>query len=964
MASPKPAVIVRREFEATPDVVAQQLRACIVGPSCQLVRYGVAAEKPFGFIATVATRNTANYNGEDKSIFAADTTYSIPSIAYASLLDADYAKIFVEDAYLTYAHLEQASNFSGTQLAAGTNSLNTASTVTAWKGAGRLTSLVQDVAVGDIVQIYSSSGLAHSSVVSGFTGTTIAAVVGAIGGTQAESLSMEAGAGISSAATGASQTSIGGISGFNFTLNRAAYLTTLNAATFAADPRSIGRVVTNYTLTVTAVTTTTVTYTVVSDTGLDNVTGTGLISGATAALPSGATVALAFTNGTAYVGAKVNFSITVAHTKSVIGAVGSAANFATLDGTSLSASTPNTTYIISCIRGGTTANENGANAPQFQVSTNNGADATSIFTLALGGNAQDIPIGSYGLNLRVNGGSSGGTPANIAKGVIRGDVFTIAVQGATTPKLDTLIFADAVPAAVTPTHLRLSKKKTVELGKYQPNGVTPNWTLQNAADSDARSLLVESILVTRDSAVNSSQTDAYITAGKLYLQYRAFQAIAREVGSVNTLADITTQLGTIHPDNPLAYGVYKAWSNANGATVHFIPTVSQTLNGTRGFADALSLAKGNRNCYGLVPLTTSSEIWNAFVGHVTDESAPTTGRFRILWIAPEVELHNKIQDKDTNGVNMYGTSGVFSVGGSPIPGKWFLNAVSEAGTSISPKFTETVQIGDYVRTKFNTDSYGRTTYVEYKVLAVVDNDTLVISSASDPAISNFKVEIFRDLTSAAAAVKYVATAGGFSSERVFAVVPDRGVNGLRVDGSSVKNWYVACAFAGLRSGSRPQQPLSNVELLGFDGVNITSPLFNETDLDTLRDGGIWVVRNTDEGKIYSERQLSTSTLDVYRKEQSVTCNVDSVSFSLGDALRDLVGRVNITEDTTSLVSTIITGVLGQLSATNGAVTVGPQLKTYEIVSITTPVTAQDTLVVKIKIAVPLPMNIIDITLVI
>lgn len=45
MASPKPAVIVRREFEATPEVVTQQLRACIVGPACQLVRYNKSAEK-------------------------------------------------------------------------------------------------------------------------------------------------------------------------------------------------------------------------------------------------------------------------------------------------------------------------------------------------------------------------------------------------------------------------------------------------------------------------------------------------------------------------------------------------------------------------------------------------------------------------------------------------------------------------------------------------------------------------------------------------------------------------------------------------------------------------------------------------------------------------------------------------------------------------------------------------------
>lgn len=944
MASPKPAVIVRREFEATPDVVAQQLRACIVGPSCELVRYGVAAEKSKGFISTVATRTGTN--GTDRSIFSADATYSIPTVAYSSLLDADYVKLFVEDAYLSYAHLAQAGNFSSSNLAAGTNVLASSSTSQAWKGSGRNANLIQDVVVGDIVEIYDSTGLRHSSVVSGFDGTVVNAAVGSFGGTQQATIA-------STSSTGASQSSIGGLAGHTFALLTTNYLTGVTAATYAADPRIVGKTTTSYTLTITASTSSTVSYTVVSDTGLDNLTASAVATNTPQTLPSGATVNLQFTSAMV-VNAKLTFTITGAHTIQTLGA---SATDITTTGTSLSASTPNTTYIISCIRGGSFASTNhstsAANAVQFQVSTNNGADVTSVITLI--GAAQNIPIGSYGLNLNV-----AGTVTGNAKGFVRGDVFTIAVNGATVPVLDKLVFADAVTSItpITPTQLRLSKKKTVELGRYQPNGVTPNWSLQNASDSDSRSLLVENILVTRDSAVNNSQTDAYITAGKFYMQYRAFQAIARQVGSVNTLADITTQLGTIDVDNPLAYGVYKAWSNANGATVHFIPTVSQTLNGNRGFADALSLAKGNRNCYGLVPLTTSSEIWNAFVGHVQDESAPATGRFRVMWIAPEVEIHNKIQDKDSTGANIYGTSASFTAG------KWYVNAVSEAGGQVLPKFTETVQVGDYVRTKFNTDAFGRTTFVEYKVLAVVDNDTLVISSATDPALSNFKIEIFRDLTSAAAAAKYVQVAGGFSSDRVFAVVPDRGVNGLRVDGTPVKNWYIACAFAGLRSGSRPQQPLSNVELLGFDGVNITSPLFGESDLDILRDGGVWAVRNTDEGKIYVERQLSTSTLDLYRKEQSVTCNVDSVSFTLADALRNLVGRVNITEETKGLVEATIRQTLGTLAATNGAITVGPQLKTYTIVSVTVPATAQDTLLVKVQISVPLPMNIIDITLVI
>jgi hypothetical protein len=92
--------------------------------------------------------------------------------------------------------------------------------------------------------------------------------------------------------------------------------------------------------------------------------------------------------------------------------------------------------------------------------------------------------------------------------------------------------------------------------------------------------------------------------------------------------------------------------------------------------------------------------------------------------------------------------------------------------------------------------------------------------------------------------------------------------------------------------------------------------------------------------------------------------VDSISFTLADVLRTLVGRVNITDNNKALVSSLLTAALTELSATNGAITVGPQLNSFAIVSITVPATAQDTLLVKIQITVPLPMNTIDITLVI
>ena len=931
MASPKPAVIVRREFEATPDIVAQQLRACIVGPACQLVRFNKADEKASGFVVDLGTYNPGDNNGSARALMSADQAYPIPSLASSSTFDLKYTKVFAEDALLTYAHT--AHDGSGWALAQNTNTLSLSTA--AWKGAGRLDTLPQDVAVGDIVQVFTAdAGLVHTSTVTGFSSATGSASIGNIGSNQAASINSTA------------HSVAGAVGTATMTVSTTSYLTATNSQdVYNADPRIVGKTTTNYTVTITAVTGTTVAYTVVSDTGLDNkIVSTPVASGAAQNLPSGATVTLTFTTPPT-VGSTNTFSITMSHTRQTFATAG---GDITVRGT-LAADTPSTTYVLTCTKGGSFASTNSAGA-QFKVYTDNGADVPSNFTFTGGNPSQVIPIGSYNLELLV----ASEVTVNV-RGFVRGDVITIAVVAGTVGAIKVLTFADAYTGSnitgLSTTRVRLSKKKTVEIPSESS---TLNWTVTNASNATNARFNLQNVLTLRDSSVAAGTIEAYVTAGKFYLQYRSYLALPREVGSITSVADITTQLGVIDPDNPLAFGTYKAFTNANGATVQYIPVVSDSLNGARGYADALAVAKGNRNCYGLVPLSNDSAVWQAFVGHVNDESAPEVGRFRVLWIAPELDIHGKVVDFDSSGSVIYGTTQAYA---------GVTNGYQLDTTQVT-KFTEQVQAGDYVRVITGVDSLGNETYVEYPVYAVLDNNSLVITTASNPSLTNVKIEIFRDFTSAALAQRYVQVAGGFSSERVFAVVPDRGVKGLRAGGIPVSNQYIACAYAGLRSGSRPQQPLSNVELLGFDGVNLTSPVFDEVDFDTLRDGGVWVVRNTDDGKIYAERQLSTSTLDLFRKEQSVTCNVDSISFTLADGLRNLVGRVNITEGTRGLVEAIIRSILGELSATNGAVTVGPQLNTYEITSVTVPATAQDTLKVRVSISVPLPMNIIDITLVI
>ena len=932
MASPKPAVIVRREFLETPTFVSQQLRACIIGPSCQLVRYSEAAEKGNGLAATLASLATDN----KVQLLSAATLYSFPNIASTSELDPSYVKVFMEDALLTYAVVDDDLNpFYST-------SNSVAFDTSAWRtanGTNRTGNIPQDVAVGDTVQLYDTSyGLLHTSTVTGFTADNVAATVTNPTGSLR-------------ATTTASQPTSVTAGGLQFTLGYTSYLDGGSFAKLACDPRIVGKISTTYTVTVTGVGASTIDVSVVSDTGLDTKSFSGVGISTPMTMTSGLTLTTPGSFSAVTVGTSSTFTVQIAHVVRTVGAAGQ--NVAPGTPTAYTGSTA-TTYIIACTAGGSLRSNN----VQFRVTTNNGVDVPSTFTLSTASQLTTVAIGSLGVKLNFAAFTDSGTASS--QGFVTGDVIRVTATPVGFGAVRTLVFADPYGGTNNSVyHVRLSKKENVEIPQIRPASGVANWVIVNATDATSRAIQLSASVLVRSNSVNSGGRDLDVTAGKLYFQYRAFQALPRAVGSINSQSDITTQLGTIHPDNPLAFGVYKAFQNANGATVHYIPTVSQTLNGTRGFADALALSKGNRNCYSLVPLSTDPAVWAACNTQVQAESAATVGRFRVMWIAPEINSHFPSLKLDPNGAIMFGTS--TSLGSSI----YQIDAVDATGTASNPRFATTVKVGDWLRTNFSIDGTGTETYKEYKVTAVLDNNSITVSGGlSFTALVNDRMEIYRDLTSAELAAQYVAIAGGFASERVFAVVPDRGINGLQVDGTAVKNWYVACAFAGLRSGSRPQQPLSNVELLGFDGISTVDQLFSESDLDVLRDGGVWAVRNTDDSRTYVERQLSTSVTDLYRKEQSITCNIDSISFSLADALKTLVGRVNITPETTSLVEATIRQTLGSLTATNGAVTVGPQLKSYTLVSVTTPSTAQDTILVRVSIQLPLPMNVIDITLVI
>tara|TARA_Y100000034_G_scaffold126707_1_gene178353 strand:+ start:818 stop:3211 length:2394 start_codon:yes stop_codon:yes gene_type:complete len=488
-------------------------------------------------------------------------------------------------------------------------------------------------------------------------------------------------------------------------------------------------------------------------------------------------------------------------------------------------------------------------------------------------------------------------------------------------------------------------------------------------------------------------------AGIAYASFTAYHTadIADEIQVVEQLSDIREAFGDdLNPNNPLAWAVYTAKLNSGGVPVFYIQTSSQSLS---EYTRAVALSEIERSCYSIVPCTENSAVHSLIEGHIVENSDPLVGRFRIGWFAPEVEetrnhtlLYYASGEDDNFPTDVYDSVGA--------PATIGIEALNEDGSAVSSSTTVLqlnatnatnpfayAEVGDLVyinatASGLNDDTDEDLSYADADILAritdVVSNDTayavITQTNAAGDALLAAGIVTIDDETfiqsvqsGTSIAAKYAQTARGFDNERVFMVVSDRGIDGLKVNGNSVKNIYAAAAFAGLRSQSAYQQPLSNVTINGFDGVNDSEVIFTETNMGTMRDAGVWLVRQpktgVDAGEIFAQRQLSTSNLDIYRKEQSVTTNIDNIAFSLLDALNEFVGRMNITPRTILLVRDRITAILREKTIAASA-TLGPQLLSYEIISLEQVESSLGTLKAQVSLEVPLPMNTIDITLVV
>lgn len=934
MAYIVPQVLVKQEFTQLPVFADAPLAALIVGPQYELHRYSDADEKAGTAVEHPDNVDLTNVYQEDS-----DVTYSFPNQTPGTVVDPDYTKLNIEDTIVQYypsditdsidpeiarvAHATVSGQYYTNRFST-TFALKTGNDVDRDAGLSGY-----DVSPGDIVTLRDVDASTETTVkVKALHATKTAASVTSSGTEDDANINTQT----------------------EDTNDSMVYTGSNTAPDVGPATVSTGRAYVGY-----------ISKRVLSDTYTIEVTTGGALDAAVFKVTStngafAARTGLVLNESDELViddvgsnSLKVNFA-DIERSSGTLLQVGDSwtlgvvapATSRTPTATGTYTGTEDLTYKLKVVRGGPFySGSNGTVCAKIAV-TSDGNDSSPAVNVA---SATAFQVGSYGVTAQFASAVADG-------GLVLGDVYYVTVTAAAPAAIKVVETYEKLPAAL------LDNSHTFEIttmgypASLQIPAVDPsdedlvNWEV----DSEAQTITVNQAISTTNSLITYPGGDAMllpIKGGDLYVTYRALvKTNANSIGAVTAADQVEGILGTIHPDNPLAQGVYKAALNSNGAPVYFSGVLTNDL---AGYEAVLANARKDNYYYGVTPLTFDREIQDAIVSHVNAMSTPEAAKWRVAWLSTPITETALIYDVKSTGASWKAT-----ITDDPFATGTQYRLVTMDGATF---ITDGVRATDKLLINFSTNSSGVVEYEEYEVAEVRTETTLALVAGPSAAISvALKAQIQRVYTKDEQINALRNVGGDFDNRRVRMVFPPTAKSG----GVANDGYFVAAALAGLRSGVVPHQGLTNTALLGFDDFTLSVSTFTDIQLNRLAEQGFWIVTQSTVGATpYVRHQLTTDATNLNTSEDSVTTNVDSISYGIRRALEPYIGKYNIHPNAVIAVRGSVFGELSYRTTNTYTERAGNQLISFEIVSLEQNATFKDRVNMVVRLEVSYPMNFID-----
>lgn len=452
-----------------------------------------------------------------------------------------------------------------------------------------------------------------------------------------------------------------------------------------------------------------------------------------------------------------------------------------------------------------------------------------------------------------------------------------------------------------------------------------------------------------------------ILSADLYIQYRELiNAASDTIHSLKNVSDVATALGAVSPDNPLAQAVYNAVLNAGGQTIRYmaVPTDDE-----EGYDKVLAAATLTKEVYFLVPVTRDSKILDKVQSHVGAMSAPTTKRWRIAFVSAEIPEKDPIYTPEatTGGRKFQALCTAADDDKKTAEITFVVKNGSSWVYDPDTRFKKDLRVGDTL--VFGADEeWDVLVPKEYMITKILSDYKIVVSdpdnelspagASTEPTVS----EIYHPYTNAEKAEVIRDLSSSFADRRMYNVFPSEFKGG----GVLQTGEFAAAAVAGLVSSCLPQQPVTNLELVGIDDIPLTYQTFSYDELNTMASGGTFIVmQDLPNDQVYIRHQISTDyeANNLNTAELSITKNLDSISYYFDNLCSPYIGKYNITPDLLAVLHNVITGGLTSLESTTWGL-YGPQIiaEGTEILLLEQDAVLKDHVNCNLKLNLPYPFN--------
>ncbi len=575
-----------------------------------------------------------------------------------------------------------------------------------------------------------------------------------------------------------------------------------------------------------------------------------------------------------------------------------------------------TVYIVRVTRAGLTALATPTPA-QITFSTSTNIDAGGPYNVTT---AVAIPLGSLGVTITFTGAE-----------LMEGDEWTISATAIAQGAIKTIELANQLPVGLQ------TGTMDVELAIVSDIDISIN----RLGYAPAKNVTMTATQVTLKAGIlsthtRSGATELDVILGNAYVSYRALRTVgANIVHDIADSADLLTVLGGVDDvDSVLSYAANRALVNAGGVVIRVIAVATDNL---AGYSAALAKLKEREDIYRIVPLTYDEDIIDAVQAVVEARSGSLVGRWASMACALKINDEVKLHEGMATIIDDTATAGTQ------------YTVVHHAGGLFITKGTRP---GDVIRTSYTTDGFDNEAYSSLVIDAVLSEEEVrVLVGSAFPVTIASKFELWRPLLAAERVADWGLRSRALSSRRVISVFPSRpGRNGTKVPG-----YHMAASVAALRCAVAPHQGLTNAEVLGWDDMSEATETYGDL-LDEAANYGGYIVTQSPAGQVYIRKQLTTDLVDVKHAEDSITVNLDSISFFFKSILSPFIGRSNVVQSNLDLMAATINAGIGELKNLNFSRSLGGQIIDGTLIYIRPHAVLLDRVVARIELTMPYALN--------